>query len=171
MQLHISQRFIEQLLYSSYVARHMGFQRRLRHDLCPGKGSLLGGTNIWTNTYNNNCCTANTLLGTVLSALPECFYLVVHNDTIGRYYHKWTNRHCKDSGFLVQVHKLAKGSNPSLSNLKHKLWISTFSGIQNATGTKRQNKCLGLGRKQGCSYSTARYGFTEKRKTDRIPRA
>ena len=46
MQLYISQRFIEQLLYSSYVARKMGFQRRLRHDLCPGKGSLLEGTNM-----------------------------------------------------------------------------------------------------------------------------
>lgn len=51
---------------------------------------------------------ANTLLGTVLSALPECFYLVAHNDTIHRCYHKLTNRHSKDAGFLVQVHKLAK---------------------------------------------------------------
>ena len=62
---------------------------------------------------------AHTLLGTVLRALPECVYLGAHNDTIRGYYHKLTNRRSKDAGFLVQVHKLAKGSNLSLSNLKH----------------------------------------------------
>lgn len=43
MQLYISQRFIEQFLYSSYVARQMGFQRRQRHDLCPGKEFITRG--------------------------------------------------------------------------------------------------------------------------------